>query len=221
MANTNIKKFLDEVGLKHLVGILKTKFNGLEEQIPSDFYTKNEVDGKIANVKSEIIGGAGEDYDTLKEIEEWVEEHQELYEALVSGIAKKADADKVYTKNDVYTKDEVNGLIEGVDVSEQLKDYYKKSETYSKTEVANEISKAVENFITEEALEGYATEEYVDDAIDGLSEVYQPKGNYLTDHQSLEGYAKTTEVASAIEEAINKISAISNEEISSLFEEIF
>lgn len=36
-------------------------------------------------------------------------------------------------------------------------------------------------------LTGYATEQWVKDG-------YQPKGNYLTEHQSLEGYAKTEDV---------------------------
>lgn len=147
MANENNKKFLNEDGLKHLVDILKGKFSDVEGRIPTDFYTKEEVDGKIptdfyskdevdskiANTKSEILGGAGKDYDTLKELEEWVKEHQDLYAALVTNVGKKANAD------DVYTKEKVDELLEGIDVTDQLKDYAKKTEVTS--EIAEAMSK--------------------------------------------------------------------------------
>lgn len=215
MAIVDTKKFLDESGLEYLVGILRSKISAVEDKIPTDFYTKSQVDSAISTAKSEIIGGADEDYMTLKMIEEWVEEHQDLYQALLVGIGTKADkkevndslatkanAADVYKKSEVYTQDEVDNLLKGVDVSEQLKEYYKKSETYSKKEVESKIAEAVEDFITEDALDGYATEEYVDDAIEALSEVYQPKGEYLTEHQSLEEYAKSEDVTAEITDAV-------------------
>lgn len=109
-------------------------------EVPEEYAKTTEVDSKIANVKSEIIGGAGEDYDTLKEIETWVSTHQGLYEGLVAGIAEKA------------TKTELN------------------------------------------------------DAIEGLADEYQPKGDYLTEHQSLDEYAKSADVTSELNEAIEGLS---------------
>lgn len=44
-------------------------------------------------------------------------------------------ADAAAPQATTYTKDEVDALIEAVDLTEELKDYYTKSETYSKTEV--------------------------------------------------------------------------------------
>lgn len=51
-----------------------------------------------ASKVAEIVGGAGTDFDTLKEIETWIGEHGDLYEALVSTVGAKANADDVYTK---------------------------------------------------------------------------------------------------------------------------
>lgn len=44
-------------------------------------------------------------------------------------------ADAAAPQSTTYTKDEVDGLIQGVDVSAQLANYYTKTETYSKAEV--------------------------------------------------------------------------------------
>ena len=94
--------------------------------IPTDFYSKDEVDSAISDAKSELLGGAGNDYDTLKKIQDWVEEHQDLYTALVSTIGEKADAD------DVYTKDEVDEVLEG---------YVTADDVYTKDEVDAELAK--------------------------------------------------------------------------------
>lgn len=44
-------------------------------------------------------------------------------------------ADAAAPQSTTYTKTEVDGLIEGIDVTDQLANYYTKTETYSKTEV--------------------------------------------------------------------------------------
>lgn len=126
--------------------------------LPNTYETIENVKSLIATAKSEILGGAGTDYDTLKEIETWITDHQDLYQALVNGLAtkatteyvdgeldKKADKQTTYTKSEVdtelekkadkttldnyYTKGEVDKAIEDVDVSDQLVDYAKIAET--------------------------------------------------------------------------------------------
>lgn len=83
------------------------KIEEVEAKIPSleGYATESWVEGKkyatqteLANVKSEILGGAGQDYDTLKEIETWITEHQDLYQALVQGLATKATIEYVDEK---------------------------------------------------------------------------------------------------------------------------
>lgn len=63
---------------------------GYLTEVPSEYAKTADIESKIANVKSEIIGGAGQDYDTLKEIETWVTKHQDLYTGLVTTVGQKA-----------------------------------------------------------------------------------------------------------------------------------
>ena len=68
------------------------KSNDLNSLVSSE-----DLTGILTNLKSEILGGAGEDYDTLKEIEEWIEEHQDLYQALIATVSQKATKEEVNT----------------------------------------------------------------------------------------------------------------------------
>lgn len=77
-----------------------------------DEYEKtSDLLDKLTNLKSEILGGAGEDYDTLKEIEEWVKEHEDLYQALISTVSQKATKEEI---KDMATQTYVNGELEKV-----------------------------------------------------------------------------------------------------------
>ena len=79
----------------------------------------------------------------------------------------ETDLSDYYTKGEVYNKNEVNELIDGVNAGDvDLTNYY------TKQEVDNKIP----------SLNGYATEQWVEDK------------NYLTEHQSLEDYAKKTDI---------------------------
>lgn len=121
-------------------------------------YAKTEdVESKIAQAKSEILGGAGQDYDTLKEIETWISTHQDLYQALVSAIAEKA------------TKEEVEALkseIEGT-----LEDYAKTEDVESKiAQAKQEIESAIEE-------NDYASTEYVDGKVSELNTEIEKKAD--------------------------------------------
>lgn len=115
-----------------------------------------EVESKISAVKSEILGGAGQDYDTLKEIETWINAHQDLYQALLQTLATKATTEyvdeQIEALEDVYAKKE--------ELAGTLEDYAKK------VEVTAEIAEALEDYVTEEEvdqkLEGYYSKEEVD-----------------------------------------------------------
>lgn len=102
------------------------KISDVRNEIPSldDYYNKEAVDSKVSNIKSEILGGAGKDYDTLKEIETWINDHQNLYQALIQGLATKATI--TYVDEELATK-------------ASAADVYKKTETYSQTEIDNKI----------------------------------------------------------------------------------
>ena len=79
----------------------------------------------------------------------------------------ETDLSDYYTKGEVYNKNEVNELIDEVNAGDvDLTNYY------TKQEVDDKIP----------SLSGYATEQWVEDK------------NYLTEHQSLEDYAKKTDI---------------------------
>ncbi len=95
---------------------------------------KDEITSLLATVKNdikaEILGGAPEDYDTLKEIAEYIEAHEDISTALIEAIGNKADkttvdalttrvatleenADDYLTASDiaVYTDAEIEALV--------------------------------------------------------------------------------------------------------------
>lgn len=52
------------------------------------------IDGKISAAIDELIGGAPETYDTLKEIADYIEEHQDAADALTAAIGNKVDKEE-------------------------------------------------------------------------------------------------------------------------------
>lgn len=111
---------------------------------------------------------------------------QEVNQKLATLDAKNLDVEDF----DVYsasTKDEIDAISGAVDT--KFEDYYKKTETSSKTEIADAINTATSGMATQEwvesqgyltehqSLSGYATEQWVE------------AQGYLTEHQSLSGYA--------------------------------
>ena len=88
----------------------------------------------------------------------------------------ETDLSDYYTKGEVYNKNEVNELIDEVNAGDvDLTNYY------TKQEVDDKIP----------SLSGYATEQWVEGK------------NYLTEHQSLEDYAKKTDIPTKTSELVN------------------
>ena len=156
--------------------------DGLEEEVKAtlqnNYYTKGEVDNAIANVTVDLTGYATEEYvdeqiagipapdlsgyalkeeipTKVSELENdsgYLTEHQDLSNYVlksevpsIAGLATETYVDEAvaavdvseqlqdYAKSaDVYTKEEVDIAIAGVDVSDQLVDYAKEAEVNSK-----------------------------------------------------------------------------------------
>lgn len=101
----------------------KAELSNVEAKIPSlEGYAKeSDVDKKIADV----VNGAPEQFDTLKEIADALKNNDDAVSSIVSTLATKANADEVYNKNDVDTKETaINNAISTLD-----------------TKVDNEVSK--------------------------------------------------------------------------------
>lgn len=112
-----------------------------------------------------------------------------------------------YTKNEVYTKDEVEVKYKAyvqAELSEfevpmpDLSDYYTKSETDAKiTEVVNAIP--------EVDFTGYATEEYVRQAVEAIPQPDLTAYALKTDIPDVSGYQTAEQVQTAITEALGAI----------------
>ena len=64
----------------------------------SDVYTKTETDNKIISKVAEIVAGAPEDFDTLKEMSDWIASHENsaaemnsAIQTLQTGMVSKVD----------------------------------------------------------------------------------------------------------------------------------
>ena len=138
------------------------------EGLASEEYVNNRI--------SEIIGEAPEALDTLKEIADKLGNNDNAVSGIIETLASKANAEDVYTKNDVYTKEESDAKFVNYIPEVDLSNYYTKDEV-------NNAFQPQGDYLTEhQSLEAYLSK-------DEASELYQVKGDYLTEHQSLEGLA--------------------------------
>lgn len=89
----------------------------------SDVYTKEEVINKITEKVSEIVADAPEDFDTLKEMSDWINKHEGSAAAMNTAIQSKVD------------KEEGKSLISDLEIA-RLADV----ENYDDTKVKNDIA---------------------------------------------------------------------------------
>ena len=143
------------------------KLDELSEDIASEYAKTEYVDEKIGNLTLPVTNDD-------------------------SGVATVAEDDNVYDN----VTDFVIAAMDSVDVSDELSDYYKKSETYTKEEVDTAVSNVTVD------LTGYATETYVDNKADALSSSVATNATNITSlnsavttiNQTLEGIDKSPRV---------------------------
>lgn len=110
----------------------------------ADAYTKTEVDTAITAVKSEILGGVGSDYDTLKELADWINGHRDLYDGLITKISEKAvksdvDAALALKADTEYVNLELGKV--NTELALKVNDVYIKNHYYTKTDTNAELAK--------------------------------------------------------------------------------
>ena len=81
----------------------------------SDVYTKTETDNKIISEVAEIVAGAPEDFDTLKEMSDWIASHENSaaemnseIQTLKTGMVSKVDTTSIPS----LTQEEYDALTE-------------------------------------------------------------------------------------------------------------
>lgn len=173
-----------------------------------------DIDEAIAYAISESekkIFGEGElatAFDTIKEIGDYLKDHDEVAEAINEAIATKANSDDVYSIEDADEKFATKDDLEGLDISDTLTDYV------SKEELVNCAYLTSHQSLTE-----YAKIEYVDKEIadtkalnawgeeNATAKTTKVKINgtektVVTGHQDLTEYAKTSDVNKTLEDYV-------------------
>ena len=172
-AEKNAKNYADQA--KQYADNLQ---DGLEQEvigaIQDNYYTKPEVDEKVANVTVDLTGYATEDYvnNEIAKIEiptvptnvsefindaGYLTEHQDL-----SSYALKSEVPSI---EGLATKTYVDEAVAAVDVSGQLADYAKSADVYTK----EEVDIAIAGVDVSDQLVDYAKEAEVNSKIDALS----------------------------------------------------
>lgn len=160
------------------------------DELSENSYTKEEIDEKIAEITNgeeiSLDGYATKDWvneqgfltdeDIDTDLYELKEEADAAHNALQSTIDGIADSLSTYaTKNDLNAvSDGLNDVYTKQEFDDKLSDIPTKA--YVDEKIVETITGGEVN------LDGYATKEWVEDK------------NYLTEHQSLSGYAKVTDV---------------------------
>lgn len=143
------------------------------------------VDGSFRKAIADLIGGAPESLDTLKEIADKLAKDDNLHNVIEEAIAQKADKSTTlggYGITDTYTKEEVATILAA----------------YLTSEVARKTYQPIGNYLTEhQSLDGYVNAINVSGSGNAVTSVTKSgktisfvKGaTFLTSHQSLAGYA--------------------------------
>lgn len=120
----NTIKYLDLAGLKTLYGVIDQKIETAKptkvSQLTNDagYQTASEVESiastKAAEKVAEIVDGAPEDFDTLKEIAQALSDNDDAVASIVTTLGTKANSADVYTKTEIEntyaTKSEIEGI---------------------------------------------------------------------------------------------------------------
>lgn len=133
-----------------------------------------EAKGAAEAVKNELLNGAGDAYDTLKELSDLIIDNKGTIDALTELAANKADKEHEHSK---YLTEH-----------QPLDEYAKKAELFSKD--YNDLSNKPEI----PSVAGLASEQFVKDEIAKLPEVDLTGYAKTDDIPSLEGYAKTEDI---------------------------
>ena len=127
--------------------------------------------GSFRKTIKDLIGGAPEAYDTLKEIADKLKNNDDLYTAISNTIATKATT--------VALNEEITRA--------------KAAEASITSDVNAKLSKKANSTALNDYVLTTALNEQVN-TLNAAIDAKQPKGNYLTEHQSLEEYAKKVEL---------------------------
>lgn len=179
--------------------------SGISHNHDDKYDTKGSADGALASaksyaddaanaVKNDLLNGAGEAYDTLKELGDLINENVNAIEALETIASGKADID--HTHNDIYyQKNEINTMLSGKsDASHTHSDYVQTSRTVNGKALTSNITLsasdvgALPDTTIIPSIDGLATETYVNNVASNKVDKVGGKGlstnDYTTDEKN-------------------------------------
>lgn len=189
-----------------------------------DYAKTSEVTSAISEVEQKIPSLTGYATETWVEGKGYLTSHQDI-----TNLATKDEVDAV--------EDKVNAITVPTKVSQLTNDSGYQTETQVNTtikkvvgaapealdtleEIANKLADnddAVASIVTTLSEKANSSDVYTKTTVDGLLATaasaaegkYQPKGNYLTEHQSLADYAKTADVNTELAKKVDKVTGSS------------
>lgn len=212
------KRENDDNTIKDNLNAEVTRATAKENEIKAEVDIINgdsTTQGSFRKAIADVVGAAPEAYDTLKEIADKLSQNDDLHTAINEAIATKATT--VALNEEIArakTAEEENKAeiaaeaarakqVEGVNAL-AIQNEVSRAAT-AETAINEAVSTEVERAKGQEAyLQGLVNAKADTTALTALEEkvtantaaidTKQPKGNYLTEHQSLEEYAKKTEL---------------------------
>lgn len=171
----------------------QTRAEGKEKEISDKLAIVNgdsNTEGSFRKAIADVVAAAPEDLDTLKEIADKLADNDDLHTALNKAITEKADMSALLNEVSRATgvENDLKTTIATKADTTALSNYVLTTELNQQVDTLNTAIGAKANQADITSLEQRVTDNTT--AIN----TKQPKGNYLTEHQSLEGYVLKTEL---------------------------
>lgn len=147
------------------------------------------TEGSFRKAIADVVGAAPEAYDTLKEIADKLSQNDDLHTAINEAIATKATT---VALNEEITRAKAAEAENKAEIAAEAV-----RAKQAEAAITSDITEKLEQKADTTALSNYVLTTVLNEQVSTLNaaiDAKQPKGNYLTEHQSLEEYAKKVEL---------------------------
>lgn len=213
-----VKRENDDNTIKDSLNAEVTRATAKENEIKAEVDIINgdsTTEGSFRKAIADVVGAAPEAYDTLKEIADKLNSNDDLHTTINEAIATKATTTAL---NEEITRAKAAEAENKAEIAAEAA-RAKQVEGDNALAIQNEESRAttaetaINEAVSSEAERAKGQEAYLQNLVNAKADTTdltaleqkvtantaaidtkQPKGNYLTEHQSLEEYAKKTEL---------------------------
>lgn len=213
-----VKRENDDNAIKDSLNAEVTRATAKENEIKAEVDIINgdsTTEGSFRKAIADVVGAAPEAYDTLKEIADKLNSNDDLHTTINEAIATKATTTAL---NEEITRAKAAEAENKAEIAAEAA-RAKQVEGDNALAIQNEESRAttaetaINEAVSSEAERAKGQEAYLQNLVNAKADTTdltaleqkvtantaaidtkQPKGNYLTEHQSLEEYAKKTEL---------------------------